>query len=102
MDHLSDPRWEGQDSQSLPDRPAHPDPSKRAEFGDPEKTPSHGIYGHLEAKHGLISDKELDRGPAPGRARSSRRRSPRASRSRRSSRRRPTRRVTASAMTVSR
>jgi hypothetical protein len=60
IDPLNDPRWEGQDSQSLPDRPAHPDPSRRAEFGDPEKTPSHGIFGHLEAKHGLVSDKDLD------------------------------------------
>jgi hypothetical protein len=50
MAALNDPRWEGQDSQSLPDRPAHPDPSRRAEFGDPKETPSHGIYGYLENK----------------------------------------------------
>jgi hypothetical protein len=55
MPHLDDPRWEGQDSQSLPDRPAHPDPSRRAEFGDPKETPSHGIYGFLDQKHGLVS-----------------------------------------------
>lgn len=66
-DHLNDPRWEGLDSQSLPDRPAHPDPSKRTEFGTAESVPSHGIVGHLDAKHGLVSDKDLDSDlPDPG------------------------------------
>jgi hypothetical protein len=66
MAALNDPRWEGQDSQSLPDRPAHPDPSRRAEFGDPKETPSHGIYGYLENKHGLVSEEELDADAARG------------------------------------
>lgn len=66
MPHLEDPRWEGQDSQSLPDRPAHPDPSRRAESGDPKETPSHGIYGHLDAKHGLVSEEQLDADRARG------------------------------------
>jgi hypothetical protein len=66
IDHLNDPRWEGQDSQSLPDRPAHPDPSRRAEFGDPKETPSHGIYGFLENKHGLVSEEQLDAEAALG------------------------------------
>lgn len=60
MPQLEDPRWEGQDSQSLPDRPAHPDPSRRAEFGDPKETPSHGIYGYLDNKHGLVSEESID------------------------------------------
>jgi hypothetical protein len=55
-DPLNDPRWEGQDSQSLPDRAAHPDPSRVAEFGDPAETPSHGIYGFLEHKHNLADE----------------------------------------------
>lgn len=66
MAAINDPRWEGQDSQSLPDRPAHPDPSRRAEFGDPNETPSHGIYGFLENKHGLVSEQELDADRARG------------------------------------
>jgi hypothetical protein len=66
MAALNDPRWEAQDSQSLPDRPAHPDPSRRAEFGDPSETPSHGIYGHLESKHGLVSEESLDADRARG------------------------------------
>lgn len=56
---LDDPRHAGLDSQSLPDRPAHPDPSRMAEFGDPNQTPSHGIFGHLDAKHGLVADEDL-------------------------------------------
>jgi hypothetical protein len=56
---LNDPRWEGQDSQSLPDRPAHPDPSKFTEHGSAESVPSHGIVGHLDAKIGLTSDDAL-------------------------------------------
>jgi hypothetical protein len=56
---VNDPRWEGQDSQSLPDRPAHPDPSKFTEHGTAESVPSHGIVGHLDAKHGLTSDDAL-------------------------------------------
>lgn len=60
MAALNDPRWEGQDSQSLPDRPAHPDPSRRAEFGDPNETPSHGIFGFLDQKHGLVSEESID------------------------------------------
>lgn len=59
-DFTNDPRWEGLDSQSLPDRPAHPDPTRRAEHGDPETVPSHGIHGHLDAKIGLTSDAALD------------------------------------------
>lgn len=58
-DNLNDPRWEGLDSQSLPDRPAHPDPSKFTEHGDEDKVPSHGIVGHLDAKIGLTSDAQL-------------------------------------------
>jgi hypothetical protein len=61
MSHpTADPRWEGQDSLSLPDRPAHPDPSKRAEFDDPENAPTHGIYGFRDAKHGQVSEAQLD------------------------------------------
>jgi hypothetical protein len=59
-DNTNDPRWEGQDSLSLPDRPAHPDPSRRAEFSDPETAPTHGIYGFREAKHGQASEAQLD------------------------------------------
>jgi hypothetical protein len=57
--NVEDPRWEGQDSQSLPDRPAHPDPSKVTEFGSAESVPSHGIVGHLDKKHGIVSDGDL-------------------------------------------
>lgn len=58
-DPQNDPRWEGQDSQSLPDRAAHPDPSRIAEFGDPAETPSHGIHGFLEHKHNLADESEV-------------------------------------------
>src|SRR5947207_3101635 len=58
-DPLNDPRWEGLDSQSLPDRPAHPDPSRMSEVADADKVPSHGIVGHLDAKIGLTSDEAL-------------------------------------------
>jgi hypothetical protein len=58
-DPINDPRWDGQDSQSLPDRPAHPDPSRVAQYGDPATTASHGIVGHLDAKHGLFSDDDV-------------------------------------------
>lgn len=58
--NLNDPRWENLDSQSLPDRPAHPDPSLRTQFGAAEEVPSHGIYGHLDAKLGLESDAALE------------------------------------------
>lgn len=58
--NLNDPRWEGLDSQSLPDRPAHPDPSLRTQFGSAEEVPSHGIFGHLDAKIGLTSDAALE------------------------------------------
>jgi hypothetical protein len=58
-DPLNDARWAGQDSQSLPDRAAHPDPSKVAEFGDPAETPSHGIYGFLEHKHNLADERDV-------------------------------------------
>lgn len=58
-DPINDPRWAGQDSQSLPNRAAHPDPSRVAEFGNPEETPSHGIHGHLGAKHGLFSEADV-------------------------------------------
>jgi hypothetical protein len=58
-DPLNDPRWAGQDSQSLPDRAAHPDPSRVAEFGDPAETPSHGIHGFLEHKHNLADESDV-------------------------------------------
>jgi hypothetical protein len=59
-DNVNDPRWANLDSQSLPDRPAHPDPSMRTEHGTAEDVPSHGIHGHLDAKIGLTSDAALD------------------------------------------
>lgn len=73
-DPLNDPRWEGQDSVSLPNRPAHPDPSRVAEFTDVETAPVHGVHGHREAKHGLADEKEVlaalkgdsDPDPLPG------------------------------------
>lgn len=52
---LEDPRWEGLDSLSLPDRPAHPDPSRVAEE-DVDAAAVHGIVGYSEAKHGLRSE----------------------------------------------
>lgn len=58
-DPLNDPRWEGQDSVSLPDRPAHPDPSRVAEHTDVEEAPVHGIYGHRDKKHGLADEKAV-------------------------------------------
>lgn len=58
-DPLNDPRWEGLDSQSLPDRAAHPDPSKVAEFGDVDKNPIHGVFGFTEHKHGIADEKEV-------------------------------------------
>jgi hypothetical protein len=52
-DPNNDPRWEGLDSVSLPNRPAHPDPSRKYEHTpDPDNAPVHGIVGHVEAKHG--------------------------------------------------
>jgi hypothetical protein len=59
-DNLNDPRWTSLDSQSLPDRPAHPDPSLRTVHGAAEEVPSHGIFGHLDAKIGLTSDAQLE------------------------------------------
>lgn len=50
-----DPRWDGQDSLSLPDRPAHPDPSRVAE-SSVDEAPLHGIHGFVEAKHGIRSE----------------------------------------------
>lgn len=58
-DPLNDPRWAHLDSQSLPGRPAHPDPSRVTEHGSADEVPSHGIVGHLDAKIGLTSDAAL-------------------------------------------
>jgi hypothetical protein len=56
----NDPRWEGLDSMSLPNRPAHPDPSRRFEAtDDPDNAPIHGIRGFVEAKHGIASEAEV-------------------------------------------
>jgi hypothetical protein len=57
----ADPRWEGQDSLSLPSRPAHPDPSYRFEAtDDPDSQPVHGIHGFVELKHGQVSEAEAN------------------------------------------
>jgi hypothetical protein len=57
-DPVNDPRWEGQDSLSLPNRPAHPDPSRVAD-SDPDGQAVHGIVGHTDKKHGLIPEDEV-------------------------------------------
>jgi hypothetical protein len=57
-DPVNDPRWEGQDSLSLPNRPAHPDPSRMAD-SDPDGQAVHGIVGHTDKKHGLIPEDEV-------------------------------------------
>jgi hypothetical protein len=57
-DPVNDPRWEGQDSLSLPNRPAHPDPSRVAD-SDPDGQAVHGIHGHTDKKHGLIPEDEV-------------------------------------------
>jgi hypothetical protein len=57
-DPINDPRWEGQDSLSVPNRPAHPDPSRVAE-SDPSGQAVHGIVGFDEAKHNLTPEAEV-------------------------------------------
>lgn len=59
-DPVADPRWEGQDSLSLPNRPAHPDPSLVAQ-DDPDTVAVHGIVGFTEAKHGITPEAEVRR-----------------------------------------
>lgn len=57
-DPVADPRWEGQDSLSLPNRPAHPDPSRVAD-SDPDAQAVHGIVGFTDKKHGLTAEDEV-------------------------------------------
>jgi hypothetical protein len=53
--------FEGQDALSLPDRPAHPDPSKGVDdLAGYEKSAMHGIVGHHDKKHGLASRAEVE------------------------------------------
>ncbi len=52
--------FEGQDAQSLPDRPAHPDPSKGVDIGEYAGSDSHGRPDlSLEKKHGLPTVAEV-------------------------------------------